>query len=156
MLLCRCKGVSDEWDVVLALRCVCVCVCVCVCYREVHDMCTLLGYGADAICPYLLFETCSSLRRQGKLDPPLEDQEIFSNFVAATARGVSKVMAKMGISTLHSYKVWRWLSEATRWLSGATRWFSGGPMWLLMVTQWLSMVTQWLSGCCQEISFITN
>ncbi|ELT96170.1 hypothetical protein CAPTEDRAFT_177943 [Capitella teleta] len=72
--------------------------------REVHDMCVLLGYGADAFCPYLVFETCTALRRQGKLDPPIEDQEIYCNYVAAAARGISKVMAKMGISTLHSYK----------------------------------------------------
>ena len=74
-------------------------------FREVHDFCLLLGYGADAICPYLVFETLSALRHQGKLNPPLSDQEIFYNYVAAVARGISKVMAKMGISTLHSYKV---------------------------------------------------
>jgi glutamate synthase (NADPH/NADH) len=72
--------------------------------REVHDLCTLLGYGADAICPYLVLETCTSLRRQNKLEQMMEDQDIFCNYVAAAARGISKVMAKMGISTLHSYK----------------------------------------------------
>ncbi|XP_052808642.1 uncharacterized protein LOC128237296 isoform X2 [Mya arenaria] len=72
--------------------------------REVHHMCTLLGYGADAICPYLVFETIARLRQQHLLDPPLPDEEIFMNFRAACARGISKVMAKMGISTLHSYK----------------------------------------------------
>jgi len=73
--------------------------------REVHDFCTLLGFGADAICPYLVFETVSALRRQNKLDPPLDDAEIYSNYVVAVANGIAKVMAKMGISTLHSYKV---------------------------------------------------
>jgi glutamate synthase (NADPH/NADH) len=68
-------------------------------------MCTLLGYGADAICPYLVFETIARLRQQRLLDPPLPDEEIFMNYRAACARGISKVMAKMGISTLHSYKV---------------------------------------------------
>ncbi|KAL4232715.1 hypothetical protein ACF0H5_007403 [Mactra antiquata] len=72
--------------------------------REVHHMCTLLGYGADAICPYLVFETIARLRQQKLLDPPLPDDEIFMNYRAACARGISKVMAKMGISTLHSYK----------------------------------------------------
>ncbi|XP_060602982.1 uncharacterized protein LOC132756035 [Ruditapes philippinarum] len=72
--------------------------------REVHHMCTLLGYGADAICPYLVFETIARLRQQRLLDPPLPDEEIFMNYRAACARGISKVMAKMGISTLHSYK----------------------------------------------------
>ncbi|XP_071114158.1 uncharacterized protein [Haliotis cracherodii] len=72
--------------------------------REVHHLCTLLGYGVDAICPYLVFETVRRLREQGILNPPLADEEIYMNFRAACARGISKVMAKMGISTLHSYK----------------------------------------------------
>jgi len=72
--------------------------------REVHDFCTLLGFGADAICPYLVYETMSALRRQNKLEPPLDDAEIYSNYIIAVANGIAKVMAKMGISTLHSYK----------------------------------------------------
>ncbi|KAJ8315661.1 hypothetical protein KUTeg_007811 [Tegillarca granosa] len=72
--------------------------------REVHHICTLLGYGADALCPYLVFETISRLREKKLLDPPLADEEIYMNYRAACARGISKVMAKMGISTLHSYK----------------------------------------------------
>jgi glutamate synthase domain-containing protein 2 len=47
----------------------------------------------------------SALRRQNKLDPPLDDAEIYQNYVVAVANGIAKVMAKMGISTLHSYKV---------------------------------------------------
>lgn len=73
--------------------------------REIHHICTLLGYGADAICPYLVFEVVRKLRDQGLLDPPLANEEIYMNYRAACARGISKVMAKMGISTLHSYKV---------------------------------------------------
>ncbi|KAG0429816.1 hypothetical protein HPB47_023269, partial [Ixodes persulcatus] len=72
--------------------------------REVHHMCVLLGYGADAICPYLVFEMVALLRNDGLLNPPLSDEEIFKNYVAAMERGIAKVMAKMGISTLHSYK----------------------------------------------------
>ncbi|XP_075752251.1 uncharacterized protein LOC119174150 isoform X2 [Rhipicephalus microplus] len=72
--------------------------------REVHHMCVLLGYGADAICPYLVFEMCATLRSDGLLNPPLSDEQIFKNYVAAMERGIAKVMAKMGISTLHSYK----------------------------------------------------
>ena len=68
-------------------------------------MCTLLGYGADAICPYIVFETMAKLKAQNLLEADLTDAEIFGNYVAAAARGISKVMAKMGISTLHSYKV---------------------------------------------------
>lgn len=76
-----------------------------------HDLCTLLGYGADAICPYVVFETMTKLRNQRLLEAELNDAEIFANYVAATARGISKVMAKMGISTLHSYKVRLMTSE---------------------------------------------
>jgi glutamate synthase (NADPH/NADH) len=72
--------------------------------REVHDFCCLIGFGADAVCPYLVYETLSALRRQNKLDPPLDDAEIYQNYVVAIANGIAKVMAKMGISTMHSYK----------------------------------------------------
>ncbi|XP_078001454.1 uncharacterized protein LOC144453955 [Glandiceps talaboti] len=71
---------------------------------EVHHLCVLLGYGADGICPYLVFESIASLRQHGLLDPPLSDDEIADNYIAASERGISKVMAKMGISTLQSYK----------------------------------------------------
>ncbi|XP_042242518.1 glutamate synthase [NADH], amyloplastic-like isoform X2 [Homarus americanus] len=70
--------------------------------REVHQMCVLLGYGADAICPYLVFETMNSLRSEGVIT--LANKEIFKNYISAMERGISKVMAKMGISTLQSYK----------------------------------------------------
>ncbi|WAR06760.1 GLT1-like protein [Mya arenaria] len=45
---------------------------------------------SDAICPYLVFETIARLRQQHLLDPPLPDEEIFMNFRAACARGISK------------------------------------------------------------------
>lgn len=73
--------------------------------REVHHMCVLLGYGADAICPYLVFEAAGQLRDEGVLDPSIHpDEEIYGSYVAAMENGISKVMAKMGISTLQSYK----------------------------------------------------
>lgn len=42
--------------------------------REVHHVCVLLGYGADAICPYLALELASTLRDQGVLDTTLTDE----------------------------------------------------------------------------------
>ncbi|CAG2053616.1 unnamed protein product [Timema podura] len=72
--------------------------------REVHHMCVLLGYGADAICPYLIFEMAGALRNEGVVDRSLTDAVLFKNYVEAMDRGISKVMAKMGISTLPSYK----------------------------------------------------
>lgn len=72
--------------------------------REVHHMCVLLGYGADAICPYLVFETMNTLLAEGVINSSLTEKDIFKNYVDAMERGLSKVMAKMGISTLQSYK----------------------------------------------------
>ncbi|XP_018022904.1 glutamate synthase [NADH] isoform X2 [Hyalella azteca] len=72
--------------------------------REVHHICLLVGYGADAVCPYLVFETMASLREEGVLPQDLDDHTIYKNYSAAMDRGLSKVMAKMGISTLQSYK----------------------------------------------------
>lgn len=72
--------------------------------REVHHISVLLGYGADAICPYLALELASSLRDQGILDTSLTDEAIFQNYAQAMQTGINKVMAKMGISTLQSYK----------------------------------------------------
>lgn len=72
--------------------------------REVHHICLLLGYGADAICPYLALQLAASLRNDGILDKSLTDEAIFQNYSQALQTGISKVMAKMGISTLQSYK----------------------------------------------------
>nr|MBE5725850.1 putative glutamate synthase 1 [Cucujiformia] len=65
--------------------------------REVHHICVMLGYGADAICPYLALELASSLRDQGILDTALSDEAIYQNYAQAMQTGISKVMAKMGI-----------------------------------------------------------
>ncbi|CAB0001855.1 unnamed protein product [Nesidiocoris tenuis] len=72
--------------------------------REVHHMCVLLGYGADGICPYLVFEMVRSLREEGVIDSSLTDLVLYNNYSEAMERGIAKVMAKMGISTLQSYK----------------------------------------------------
>jgi glutamate synthase (NADH) len=72
--------------------------------REVHHICVLLGYGADGVCPYLSLELASTLRDQGILDSSLTNEVIFQNYAQAMNTGISKVMAKMGISTLQSYK----------------------------------------------------
>ena len=72
--------------------------------REIHQLCLLLSYGADAICPYLVFETVKNLNAQGMLNTKYDNEQIFKNYTTATRYGISKVMAKMGISTLQSYK----------------------------------------------------
>ncbi|XP_068630791.1 uncharacterized protein [Battus philenor] len=72
--------------------------------REVHHMCVLLGYGADAICPYLAFELAFGLRNDNLIDRNLTDQDIYTAYQKAIETGIAKVMAKMGISMLQSYK----------------------------------------------------
>lgn len=72
--------------------------------REVHHVCVLLGYGADGICPYLCFEAMLKLRREGLLKADLTEDKVIENYMYATNNGILKVMSKMGISTLQSYK----------------------------------------------------
>ncbi|TWT47445.1 glutamate synthase-related protein [Botrimarina hoheduenensis] len=102
--------------------------------REVHHHCLLVGYGADAINPYLAFESLWQARRDGLMDevepqigdeggeghehPAIEagadgeafdpisaaDHDLVRKYRTGVAKGMLKVMAKMGISTLQSYK----------------------------------------------------
>ena len=69
--------------------------------REVHHHCLLVGYGADAINPYLAFEALWQAREDGLVDT---DTRLVASYRKGAAKGMLKVMAKMGISTLQSYK----------------------------------------------------
>ncbi len=71
--------------------------------REVHHHCLLIGFGADAINPYLAFESLWQASRDGMLEEK-DEEKIVSQYRKAVAKGMLKVMAKMGISTLASYK----------------------------------------------------
>jgi glutamate synthase (NADPH/NADH) large chain len=71
--------------------------------REVHHHCLLIGFGADAINPYLAFEALWQASRDGMLAEK-DDEKIVLLYRKAVAKGMLKVMAKMGISTLASYK----------------------------------------------------
>ena len=74
--------------------------------REVHHHCLLIGYGADAINPYLAFEALWKARSEGLTAPEefIDDKSLVDAYLKGVAKGMLKVMAKMGISTLHSYK----------------------------------------------------
>src|SRR5262245_19286816 len=72
--------------------------------REVHHHCLLVGYGADAINPYTAFEALWQAQRDGLLPADYSDQKIVHAYQKAVAKGMLKVMSKMGISTLQSYK----------------------------------------------------
>jgi glutamate synthase (NADPH/NADH) large chain len=69
--------------------------------REVHHFCVLAGYGAEAINPYLAFETLEALRERGEVE--LTRDRIRANYIKALDKGLLKVMSKMGISTFQSY-----------------------------------------------------
>jgi len=72
--------------------------------REVQHFACLIGYGADAINPYLAFEALMQIKAA---DPTFEDtgpQKVVDLFIKAANKGVLKVMSKMGISTIASYK----------------------------------------------------
>lgn len=72
--------------------------------REVHHICVLVGYGADGVCPYLIMEAMLKLQREGLFKGDLTPKQIIDNYKHATDNGILKVMSKMGISCLASYK----------------------------------------------------
>ncbi|WP_375407867.1 glutamate synthase large subunit [uncultured Methylobacterium sp.] len=69
--------------------------------REVHHFACLAGYGAEAINPYLAFETLIAMK--GEFPPDLTDDEIVYRYIKSIDKGLLKVMSKMGISTYQSY-----------------------------------------------------
>jgi glutamate synthase (ferredoxin) len=70
--------------------------------REVHHFAVLLGYGIGAVNPYLAFESLGALIGNGQL-PQMDHQKAVGNFIKAVNKGLTKIMAKMGISTVQSY-----------------------------------------------------
>ena len=76
--------------------------------REVHDFSTLLGFGVDGVCPYLAYEVLAHINNTGDVEArsgtTFSNEELFYKYRKASAKGILKVMSKMGISTLQSYK----------------------------------------------------
>ena len=70
--------------------------------REVHHFCLLLGYGVQAINPYMAYETLHDMINEGLLTD-ITYYEAVKGYIKAVVKGVVKVMAKMGISTIQSY-----------------------------------------------------
>jgi glutamate synthase (NADPH/NADH) large chain len=71
--------------------------------REMHHFAALIGYGANAINPYLAFETIESEHRKGNYAPTLDLEHARLNYIKATHKGLFKIISKMGISTIQSY-----------------------------------------------------
>jgi len=72
--------------------------------REVMHMALLLGYGASAINPYLAFETLVDLALRDRLSKDVGATEAMEHYIKALCKGLLKIMSKMGISTLRSYR----------------------------------------------------
>lgn len=70
--------------------------------REVHHFCTLIGYGANAINPYMAYKTIELLCKEDRMGE-ISLEEGIKNFVYASVSGIMKVIMKMGISTISSY-----------------------------------------------------
>jgi glutamate synthase (ferredoxin) len=72
--------------------------------REVHHYALLIGYGAGGVNPYLAFETIADQVRRGAYAPGIDAAKAVKNYVKAATKGVLKVLSKMGISTVQSYR----------------------------------------------------
>jgi glutamate synthase (NADPH/NADH) large chain len=71
--------------------------------REVHHVAMLIGYGAAAVNPYLALETVENMVRQGAI-VGITPEKAMRNLIKALGKGVLKVMSKMGVSTVASYR----------------------------------------------------
>ncbi|MEO4001631.1 glutamate synthase large subunit [Mesorhizobium sp. CAU 1732] len=71
--------------------------------REVHHFCCLAGYGAEAINPYLAFDTLLDMHKRGDFPPEVDAYEVVGRYIKSIGKGILKVMSKMGISTYQSY-----------------------------------------------------
>ena len=71
--------------------------------REVHHFALLIGYGAGAINPYLAYETLDDMIRSGMLTG-VDHKTAIKNYAKAATKSIVKTMAKMGISTIQSYR----------------------------------------------------
>jgi glutamate synthase domain-containing protein 2/glutamate synthase domain-containing protein 1/glutamate synthase domain-containing protein 3 len=71
--------------------------------REIMHIASLLGYGANAVCPHIGFSTLRDMVESGFFDGPVTAEIATDNYIAAIKKGLLKTMSRMGISTLRSY-----------------------------------------------------
>ena len=72
--------------------------------RDVHQVATLLGFGVNAVNPYLALESVASIAASGATSKPVTAEQAMLNYKTTLDAGLLKIMAKMGISTLLSYR----------------------------------------------------
>ncbi|MFN8831341.1 MAG: glutamate synthase large subunit [Labrys sp. (in: a-proteobacteria)] len=71
--------------------------------REIHHFCCLAGYGAEAINPYLAFDTLKAMHESLEFPEEVDEEEVVKRYIKSIGKGILKVMSKMGISTYQSY-----------------------------------------------------
>jgi glutamate synthase domain-containing protein 2/glutamate synthase domain-containing protein 1/glutamate synthase domain-containing protein 3 len=71
--------------------------------REIHHIATLIGYGAAAVNPYVMFESIYALHRAGRLPDDMSPESAEMRVIKAIGKGLLKIISKMGISTIRSY-----------------------------------------------------
>jgi glutamate synthase domain-containing protein 2/glutamate synthase domain-containing protein 1/glutamate synthase domain-containing protein 3 len=105
--------------------------------REVHHFCCLIGYGAGAVNPYMVFETLDELVTRGELSG-ISKETAVANYFKAASKGILKVISKMGISTLQSYRgaqifecVGLHATVIDKYFSGTPSRISGGDIGLI-------------------------
>ena len=72
--------------------------------REVHHFATLISYGCSAINPYIVFETIIDLHNRGYINKDITVLSCIEHYITAVKKGLLKVMSKMGVSTIRSYR----------------------------------------------------
>ena len=72
--------------------------------HDVHQQALLIGYGADAINPYLALASIRTMVEKGELDENISYEKAIQNYLKAVTDGIVKIMSKMGISTIQSYR----------------------------------------------------
>lgn len=93
--------------------------------REVHHVALLVAYGAAAVNPYLAMETVENLCSAGQVLDGLDPDVALKNLIKALGKGVLKVMSKMGISTIASYRGAQTFEAVGLSQDVVTRWFTG-------------------------------
>src|SRR3954470_24293387 len=71
--------------------------------KEIHHVACLIGYGASAVNPYVMFESLYALHREGRLPEGMAPDEAVARTIRAIGKGLLKILSKMGISTIRSY-----------------------------------------------------
>ena len=72
--------------------------------RDVHQIACLIGYGASAVCPYIAYATVRELIEKGQLGEVATYEKVIRSYKVAIEKGLLKIMSKMGISVIDSYR----------------------------------------------------